>query len=274
MKIETNRHSYHGNNVIPKLLIPTISQRILEFTVFPSQLKISPPSRRKRVAGAVVVDIIAGIIALVSAITSAVALTGTLQNAATINDLQNTTTTALRTQQCINPHIGTGLAILQQQMDLLHEEVEGLWLHTRLDCDPRFQQLCLTPFPVKNHSEEVRRLSSLLRGSWNRTFLNATNRLSLDIEVLSGVHANPIRLDFDFLTEIWENLKKMFSPSWIVIWLIAIAVMIGLCILGYCMYRYWMCSQFKYERLAMAVQASLDDDTTRVAIYLAQARRA
>ncbi|KFO33821.1 Envelope glycoprotein [Fukomys damarensis] len=127
--------------------------------------QISSPSRRKRVAGAVVTGIISSIMALVSAITSAVALTGTLQNSANINDLQNTTTTALRTQQRINPHIGTGLAILQQQMDLFNEEVEGLWLHTRLDCDPRFQQLCLTPFPVKNHSEEVRRLSSLLRGS-------------------------------------------------------------------------------------------------------------
>ncbi|KFO35994.1 hypothetical protein H920_02634 [Fukomys damarensis] len=43
-----------------------------------------------------------------------------------------------------------GLAILQQQMDLLNEEVEGLWLHTRLDCDSRFQQLyslsCRKPF--------------------------------------------------------------------------------------------------------------------------------
>lgn len=114
---------------------------------------------------------------------------------------------------------------------------------------------------------------SLLRGSWNRTFLNATNQLSLDIEILSGVHANSLRLDLDFATEVWENLKKMFSPSWIVMWLV-IAVMIELCILGYCSYQHWKCSQFKCEHLAMAVQATLDDDTTRVAIYLAQARRA
>lgn len=118
----------------------------------------------KRGPGIVVAAVASVVLAIVAAVTSAVSLTGTLQNAASINELQNATTHALRIQGLLNPHFGTAIAVLQEEVELIQEELEGLWVHSWLACDPRYVNLCLTPFPVVNYSQRLLELSAYMYG--------------------------------------------------------------------------------------------------------------
>ncbi|KFO24295.1 hypothetical protein H920_14425 [Fukomys damarensis] len=91
------------------------------------------------------------------------------------------------------------------------------------------------------------------------------------IDVLSSIRAKPVTLDMDFLAEAWENLKRLFSPSWLLVWGGILGVLLLLVIGSCCVYRCWQQGRYRYERLVLAVEAASAGDEPRVAIYLAQA---
>ena len=96
------------------------------------------------------------------------------------------------------------------------EKVETLGMMKKFDCDPRYHLFCLIPFSVKNSFLEWLRLATLVKGQWNNELLNLSLKSTQAIANLSYIHVNVVDLNSSFVGKIWNNIKKLFDPAWIV----------------------------------------------------------
>ncbi|XP_014390578.1 PREDICTED: uncharacterized protein LOC106725119 [Myotis brandtii] len=115
----------------------------------PSDLIIHRDFARSKKAIGLVILLISTIIgAIAGAATGVTSLVTTQLTTSALNTLSESTAQAFTTQASINQQIWGAIINLQQQIDLLVEEIAGLWQLTHTTCDIRFPSICVTTIPV------------------------------------------------------------------------------------------------------------------------------
>ncbi|XP_069915329.1 endogenous retrovirus group K member 25 Env polyprotein-like [Oryctolagus cuniculus] len=152
-------------------------------------------------------------VAAVGATTAAIALTGTVQTANTLNNLMASVAAALDTQTSLNVHIKGGLMIVNQRVDLVQEQVDTLWQLAQLGCEWKFSGLCVTSVQYDNMTQAAnysKQLSQMLLQNWSAEFDYTLEQLRLAV-----VTINSTRVDVSFTSGLssWictavSNLKE------------------------------------------------------------------
>ncbi|XP_044091581.1 uncharacterized protein LOC122897413 [Neovison vison] len=123
--------------------------------------------------------ITAAVIAAIAASTAAaaIALTTSVQTAATLNNVTGLVAEALATQDQINGHLHAGILIVNQRVDLVQEQVDILGSLLAIGCISNMPGLCVTPVTYSNLTIAAnlsKQLGRMLNGTWNLKFQNLT----------------------------------------------------------------------------------------------------
>lgn len=208
--------------------------------------------RSKRDFGITAAIITALTVAAVGATAAAVALSQSVQTAATLNNLSSSVAEALDVQNTINGHLKGGIMILNQRVDLVQEQIDTLWQLAQLGCERKSSGLCITSVPYFNNSFAAnlsRELSVFLLGNWSSDFDQMVQRLRMSI-----VNVNSTRVDLSLSKGLmtWISQAVSYLKEWAGMGAFAF-ILLGILLL--CLYC--LCRLYKSRRrdLAMLVQA-------------------
>ena len=86
------------------------------------------------------------------AATAAIAMSHTVQTAATLNNLSSNVAHALDTQAGLNAQLRGGLMVVNQRIDLVQEQIDILWQLAQLGCQWKYAGLCVTSIQYENYT--------------------------------------------------------------------------------------------------------------------------
>nr|XP_051691593.1 uncharacterized protein LOC127488070 [Oryctolagus cuniculus] len=208
--------------------------------------------RTRRDFGVTAAIITAISIAAVGATTDAIALTGTVQAANTLNNLTASVAAALDTQTSLNAHIKGGLMIVNQCVDLVQEQVDTLWQLAQLGCEWKFSGLCVTSVQYDNMTQAAnysKQLSQMLLQNWSAEFDYTLKQLRLAV-----VTINSMRVDVSFASGLSSWIRTAISSlkEWA-----GLGALTGLLLLVVLFCLWCLCRMRKAHRweLAMIAQA-------------------
>lgn len=99
-----------------------------------------------------------------------------------------------------------------------------------LVCSPRFHLTCLTPYQVHNLTEAQQWLAQYLEVTWSDKSLNYAVLLRERVANLNETRLSVLSLN----VRIWDNIKRLFDPSWITTY----AMMGGIVLLIIILFKY------------------------------------
>ncbi|XP_028711857.2 vomeronasal type-2 receptor 116-like [Peromyscus leucopus] len=155
--------------------------------------------RLKRDFGITTAVIIAISAAATAATVAGIAMTTTVQTAATLNNLSTKVAQALDSQTALDSHIKGGLMVVNQRIDLVQEQLDMLWQLAQLGCEWKFNALCITSVPYENYTRAANLSCSLslhLAGNWSEEFdvlgglrraVVAINSTRVDLSLAEGM---------------------------------------------------------------------------------------
>ncbi|XP_044089573.1 uncharacterized protein LOC122895871 [Neovison vison] len=178
--------------------------------------------------------ITAAVIAAIAASTAAaaMALTTSVQTAATLNNVTGLVAEALATQDQINGHLHAGILIVNQRVDLVQEQVDILGSLLAIGCIRNMPGLCVTPVTY---------------GTWNLKFQNLTRQLRAQIVTLNATKG-PIASVQDWLNMLQQSVS--FLKQWAGLGALAILLVIA----NVFMIR-WFCSLGRRQRRQQQLMA-------------------
>lgn len=178
--------------------------------------------------------ITAAVIAAIAASTAAaaMALTTSVQTAATLNNVTGLVAEALATQDQINGHLHAGILIVNQRVDLVQEQVDILGSLLAIGCIRNMPGLCVTPVTY---------------GTWNLKFQNLTRQLRAQIVTLNATKG-PIASVQDWLNMLQQSVS--FLKQWAGLGALAILLVIA----NVFMIR-WFCSLRRRQRRQQQLMA-------------------
>ncbi|XP_063105550.1 uncharacterized protein LOC134476176 [Cavia porcellus] len=228
-----------------------------------------PMLRRKRDFGITAALTALFVTLTATAVTAAVALTQSTLTAQAFTNLTDTTSLALREQQEVNLLQHNAIMALQQQIDLIAQEVQGLWEVANNLCDARwaFTQLCVTPIQVNRSA--YRQFQDYVLTTYNSSFWNASVRLDMTIRQLDQIEV-PI-LTASFFDDVLSQIGSFFKPSSLLAYGIILALVIVTLVTLRCL-RSIRATQKTHMTLMMLLAQSQGDSTPSV--FWAQARKA
>lgn len=186
--------------------------------------------REKRDFGlsAIIVGIIAATAVAASVTASALALTGTVQAADTINNLSAAVTTAMETQHMAYTQIQGGLLLVNQRIDLVQEQLDVLWQIAQLGCERRMPGLCITSIQFEQFTKAAnlsKTLSQFLLQNWTAEFDQTLRELRTAI-----IQINSTRLDLSFTAGFSSWISSAFSyfKEWVGVGIFGVCLCFGL----------------------------------------------
>ncbi|XP_063101526.1 uncharacterized protein LOC134475299 [Cavia porcellus] len=204
-----------------------------------------------------------------TAVTAAVALTQSTLTAQAFANLTDTTSLALREQQEVNLLQHNAIMALQQQIDLIAQEVQGLWEVANNLCDARwaFTQLCVTPIQVNRSA--YKQFQDYVLTTYNSSFWNASVRLDMTIRQLDQIEV-PI-LTASFFDDVLGQIGSFFKPSSLLVYGIILVLMVVALVTLRCL-RSIRTTQKTHMALMILLAQSQGDSTPSA--FWAQARKA
>jgi hypothetical protein len=155
--------------------------------------------------------IIAGVLILVSLITSvvasSVALSQSIQTAHYVDHLTKNVSLTLIAQEAIDKKIDA----LESVVVLLGDEVKAIKTHESLHCHSSYQWICVTAKPYNESQWSWERIKQHLEGIWSHTNLSL-DLVALHQEILDIQNSNlPTIQPSDVATQVLNALKR-FNP--------------------------------------------------------------
>lgn len=211
--------------------------------------------REKRDFGitAAIVSIIATAAVAASLTASALALSGQVETANTLNNLSASVSQAIDVQASINTQIRGGLMIVNQRIDLVQEQIDILWQMAQLGCEVKLPGLCVTSIQYENLTQAAnlsKELSQQLQTNWSADFEATMRRLRMAI-----IQINSTRLDLSLTQGLSTWISSIFSyfKEWVGVGLFGCIVLVGVSL------TLWMLCKFKrqYQREKIVLAQAL-----------------
>lgn len=190
--------------------------------------------------------------AAVSATVAGIAMSTTVQTAATLNNLSATVSQALDAQTSLNAQLKGGLMVLNQRIDLVQEQVDILWQMAQLGCEWRMPGLCVTSVQFQNASRAAnlsKELSRFLVGNWSGKFEETLEKLRAAV-----VTINSTRVDISMAEGLtsWIQLAANHLKEWAGLGALLVLVILAFLVCLWCFHK----MRFAQRRqAAMIVQA-------------------
>lgn len=180
---------------------------------------------------AAIVSIIATTAVTASLTTAALAFSGQVETAATLNNLSASVSRAIDVQATANNQVRGGLMIVNQRIDLLQEQVDILWQLAQLGCDMKLPGLCVTSIQYDNFTAAAnlsRVLSRQLHYNWSAEFEKTMRELRMAI-----IQINSTRLDPSFARGFpsWVSSVVSYFKEWVGVGLFGAVLCCGLAFL-------------------------------------------
>lgn len=166
-------------------------------------------SRDKRIIGLVIAALVAFVSLVATAVTAAVMLSQSVQNANFVNELAHNISMAKKNQEDIDLKLEVKLSALESVVVQIGNKVEALEKRMSLSCHAAYKGICVTNVIYNQPQWNWQRL--LLQGIWHhnnsRLGLHNLHQEILDIQNAKDTIINPQALVKDLL----DNLQG-FNP--------------------------------------------------------------
>jgi hypothetical protein len=140
-----------------------------------------------------------------SVMSSALALSTTVQTTQTINELSMMVTTALDKQAIANSQIQGGLMLINQRINIVQEQVDILWQLAQVGCEYKMTGLCVTSVQFESFTRAAnlsKNLSCYMLQNWTMQFEQTLRELRVAILQVNSTCLNLL------LTEGFSTLKN------------------------------------------------------------------
>lgn len=128
--------------------------------------------RKPRAAGLIIVGTVSLLSLIGTTVTRSVLGIQQAQTIEVVNNISSISSQGCQTTSTQFEHLRSAIMGLQQQLDFYARALEILTVLTRLNCDVRYHNFCLTAFPVLSETlKKAQNLSNNMK-TWDLTFWN------------------------------------------------------------------------------------------------------
>ncbi|XP_039734492.1 endogenous retrovirus group K member 13-1 Env polyprotein-like [Pteropus medius] len=169
--------------------------------------------RSKRAIAVLVAGVLSLITLVVTAATTAISLSNSIQTAAFVNDLTKNVSLTMGSQENIDEKIEQKLEALYETVNFLGEEMQALKLSSHLRCHVQYRWICVTPQKYNQTSHPWEKIKNHLQGIWHSANMSL-DLVQLHREILALKEAPDLQINTAQTVRDFLKGLKSIVPTW------------------------------------------------------------